>query len=91
MAKFTHCDLCEKAITPGQGMLTLSISEAFCAKPGRPRMQYVPGNHLKPATGLFEVSAELCSECCRKPLVMQDLLVKLVADEPRKAYPEYGP
>jgi hypothetical protein len=54
-------------------------------------MQYVPGNHLKPATGLFEVSAELCSECCRKPLVMQDLLVKLVADEPRKAYPEYGP
>ncbi len=85
MAKHTHCDLCDKAITPGGPMLTLSISEAVCAKPGRPRMQYTPGTTSKAATGLFEVDAELCAECCSRPVTLRDLLSKLIADEPRKA------
>ncbi len=66
-------------------MLTLSISEAVCAKPGRPRMQYIPGTTSASAKGLFEVGAELCADCCKKPVTLHDLLTKLIADEPRKA------
>lgn len=88
MAKYTHCDGCKRAIEPGEGMLTMSISEATCAKPGRPRMQYIPGtSNLKPR-GLFEVSAELCFDCSGKPIDLKALMLNLVGDTPRE---EFGP
>jgi hypothetical protein len=88
MAKMTHCDACKRLIEPGEGMLTMSISEATCAKPGRPRMQYVPGTSTSRPHGLFEVSAELCITCVEKPLLVKELLVNLIGDTPRE---EFGP
>ncbi len=86
MAKMTHCDHCKRLIEPGEGMLTLSISEATCAKPGRPRMQYIPGNFGKKPRGLFEVSAELCMVCVEKTISLKELLVRLVGDMPREEF-----
>lgn len=88
MAKMTHCDHCKRLIEPGEPMLTMSISEATCAKPGRPRMQYVPGTANNKPRGLFEVSAELCSACIDAPVSLKELLVTLIGDTPRE---EFGP
>ncbi len=87
MAKYTHCDNCKRTIEAGEGMLTLSISEATCAKPGRPRMKYIPGDpHHPAARGLFEVDAELCVACVEKPLSLKDLLINLIGDTPREEF-----
>lgn len=88
MAKMTHCDNCKRLIEPGEAMLILSISEAVCAKPGRPRMQYVPGNSHEKPHGLFEVNVELCASCVEKPVSAKNLLINAVGDTPRE---EFGP
>ncbi len=86
MAKMTHCDGCKRLIEPGEELLTLTISEATCAKPGRPRMQYIPGSSNNKPRGLFEVSAELCTTCIEKPLSVKELVLNLIGDTPRAEF-----
>ncbi len=83
-----HCDHCNEIMPVGDAGLRLCISEFITPKPGRPRMQYIPGNSSNEPMGLFEVDIELCHQCVRKPLDFYELFAKMTAGIDRT---KFGP
>jgi len=79
MANIKHCDRCLLVMKEGEWALRLSMSEFIVPKPGRPRMQYLPGNSSSEPMGLFEVDIELCEACTKKQIDFGLLFAKMTA------------